>query len=109
MKFRLLRGGHRVGPKFDKDGVQIAEGKTHGPNDVIESDTDLVKKFGREKFQRIEEAVQAAEEDEGSLRSELEQLTKAQLIERAEADELEIDRSMNKPSLVEAMLSQYEA
>lgn len=109
MKFRLLRGGHRIGPKFDGDGNLIAEGKTHGPNDVIESEVDLVERFGREKYQRIEEAVQAADKDENDLRSELRKLGKGELIERADADKLEIDRSLNKNALVESMLSQYEA
>ena len=68
MKFKLLRGSHRVAGAMTPEG-QRGQGHQFFFNDpknnVIESDVDLVKKFGREKFKRLGAKAQDPDEDDG--------------------------------------------
>lgn len=113
MKFKLLRGAHRVGPQHDSKGVMVQEPRTyHAQRDrqpIVESDTDLVKKLGPEKFQRVDESVEATDEDEDDVRKELEQLNKGDLIARAEEEEVEFSHSDTKAEIIQKMMSHYES
>ncbi|MEM2932566.1 MAG: hypothetical protein QXI61_06975 [Nitrososphaerota archaeon] len=52
MKFRLLRGVHS---QTEKDGtVAVYEARVSGKN-IVESDIELDKMFGAEKFQRLDD------------------------------------------------------
>ena len=70
MKFKLLRGSHRVAGAMTPEG-QRGEGHqffaTDPKNNTIESEVDLVKKFGRDKFKRLgDAAAQDPDEDDES-------------------------------------------
>lgn len=61
MRFRLLRGTHQA---KTKDGKLVLHKATDRKTNVVKSDTDLVKKFGPEKFARIDGGRAAEYEDE---------------------------------------------
>lgn len=78
MKFKLLRGSHRVAGATTAEG-QRGEGHqffaTDPKNNVIESEVDLVKKFGRDKFKRLGvAAAQDPDEDDGDESDDGEEL-----------------------------------
>lgn len=106
MKFRLLRGNHRIGAQRNSDGQVTKPGRNLKPGEIIESEVDLAKIFPSRppKFERVDENF----EDEKSLEQTLRSMTKAQLIEKAEVEELDIEGLSNKQDLIEALLDQLQ-
>ena len=49
LRFLLLRGGHSAGSR------KAGDFKLYEPGDVIETTTDLASRFGRNKFQLLQE------------------------------------------------------
>lgn len=103
-KFKVLRGSHRIGPIKDEDGVITTPGRTIKRGGVIETDTDLAKKFPSQppKFQRID----VVEEEENDFEAELNAMTVAELKEKAEAEEVDISGCHRKDEIVQAFLDQ---
>lgn len=82
MRFKLLRGIH-----IDQDG-------THDPNDVIESDVDLVGLHGREKFERLQDLPST---------EDITQMTVAQLRAFAELNQINLGEAMLKSDILETI------
>lgn len=103
-RFRVLRGSHRVGAKRDSHNHVIEPGKTYRVGDIIETSVDLAAKFPSvpPKFQRID----VVEEQEHDLASYLKAMTKAELVAKAEAEEIDITGLSTKEAIVEAFLTQ---
>jgi len=106
LKFRLLRGNHRVGAQRDENGNVLVPGKNLKPGAIIESSLDLAKRFPTTppKFERIDQVV----EEEESLEETLRQMTKGQLIEKAHSEELDIEGANTKNELIAALLEQLQ-
>ena len=49
LRFLLLRGGHSAGSR------KAGDFKLYEPGDVIETTTNLAERFGRNKFQLLQE------------------------------------------------------
>lgn len=64
IRFKLLKGNHRVAGKPDPVSGQRGEGRTYRQGDIVESDVELDKKFGSEKFKRLKNKQSASDPDE---------------------------------------------
>ena len=51
-KFRLITGFHVVKDGYNET-IKINTDKVYRPGDIIETDSDLERQFGAEKFQRV--------------------------------------------------------
>ena len=81
---------------------------------IVESDKDLVAKFGREKFRKLG-PVGVVDEDEEVLdepgtanvrgRDTLESMSKKELREMANAEEIELGTNDSKDEMIERILS----
>jgi len=103
-RFRVLRGSHRVGPKRDKNGNLIAAGRNAKTGEIVESSVDLCARFPSvpPKFQRID----VVEEQERGVLDTLRSLTKAELISKAEEQEINLDGCSTKEEILEAFVTQ---
>ena len=101
-KFEVLRGSHRIGAVRDKNNRILVPGRNVKAGDIVESNVDLVQKFPSEppKYRRVDVVVEA----EKDLESELRQLTKPQLIERAEAQEIDLSDCHSKEAMIKRLL-----
>ncbi len=112
-QYRLIRGRHvemqptenGIGYKKVTYMARDREGnQQEGLPDVVESDKDLVKIHGPHKFIKVEGTPsQPAEESDG-----LEKMTVAQLKEVAEESEIELDDTMKKAEIIQAIRSAME-
>jgi hypothetical protein len=102
LKFEVLRGSHRIGSVRDKNNRVLVKGRNVKAGGVVESNIDLVEKFASEppKYRRVDVVVEA----EKDLESELRQLTKTQLIERAEAQEIDLSDCHSKDAMIKRLL-----
>ena len=62
-RFKLLKGNHRVAGLTEANG-QRGEGRTYRQGDTFESDIELDKKFGSEKFKRLKNKLAANDPEE---------------------------------------------
>jgi hypothetical protein len=103
-KFEILRGCHRKGAVRDKQGKVVTPGVNLVPGDIIETDTDLIKKFVSDppRFRRID-IVQEVEKD---LESTLRNMSIPQLRKKAAKEEIDIDGCNTKEEILTAFLNQ---
>jgi hypothetical protein len=102
-KFEVLRGSHRVGAIREKVTNRVlTPGYNVKAGGTVESNIDLCKKFESDppKYRRVD-VVAEVEKDLGA---QLRGLTKAQLIERAEAQEIDLEGRHSKDAIIEALL-----
>ena len=92
-KYRLLRGAHRVEGK-------TLQARADG-NPIVESDVDLVAVCGRQKFELVSGKTDVTDD--------LQKLTRKELVEQAEAEELEVTDSMTKKDIIELLAQSYES
>jgi hypothetical protein len=110
-RFQVLRGSHRVGATYGerlpngarqvlKPGYNVTKGG------IVESNDDLTKKYPSDppKYARVDRMVEA----EHDVRSGLAAMTKSQLTQRAEADEIDISDCATKAEIVERIASTLE-
>lgn len=102
--YRVLKGRHVEG--VDESGVpkRYYKGGPHG--EVIETDKDLEKLNDPRdpKFERLSDTYEPSLEPEPiaqSTDSVLDEMSKEELIEFAEAEEIEIDKRKNKENILE--------
>ena len=62
-RFKLLRGNHRVAGPTTPEG-QRGIGHTYRQGEVFESDIELDKKFGSDKFKRLKSKLAANDPEE---------------------------------------------
>lgn len=86
-KYRLLAGGHTVGVTNLKANPPTRR-REYNPGDVIETDRDLVKLFGAEKFMEVHEDRMAIQEV--PTRQMLNRMTVTQLKRWAADEEVEL-------------------
>ena len=95
-KFKLIAGRHITG-KTEQDR------KIYRIGDVVESDRDLVERFGKDKFQRVGDDAVATVVN-GEARAELEAMSVRDLRELAEADEVELGNATRKNEIIRVLL-----
>ena len=91
-KYRLKRGMHTEGSRKAKSTK--GEYKVYVPGDIVTTATDLVAKFGKEKF----DPIYAEANDDGLQYRSVENLRHI-----AEENEVEIDLKMDKGQLIDAL------
>ena len=97
MKFRLLRGRHAVtasqaqGP--EKQVIVVT--KTYVKGDIVESDVDLVKKSGANKWEEVEGDVPAPKPA-----VDLDSMTVQQLKQYAATEEIDLDDTTKKDEII---------
>lgn len=99
MKFKLLVGVHE-----DKNGRYDAR---DSKRNIVESDHDLVKIFGAEKFRRLGKFVEVDPEDESKVINEdievndsFEDMSIAQLRKFAKDEEIELGEAKSKEEII---------
>jgi len=116
--YQLLRGSHAQGRNEDNSQkvfkARVSDKLQEGFSDIVESEVDLVKKFGGDKFRRLDsddyrvDTVEESTEDETD-ETDLASLTVAQLKELAEEEGVHLPSGANKSEIIEAIvLSQAE-
>lgn len=63
-RFKLLKGNHRVSGPSDPVSGQRGEGRTYRQGEIFETDVELDKKFGTEKFKRLKNKLAANDPEE---------------------------------------------
>ncbi len=105
MKFKLLRGSHTSGNQHNGDFksyharkvINSDQNLDNDATDIIETDKNLAKLFGSDKFQRI------YENDPNS--DGLDDMNKDRLLEIAEENEIDLESGLKKQDIIEAIRS----
>lgn len=63
IRFKLLKGNHRVAGITDANG-QRGEGRTYRQGETFESEIELDRKFGSEKFKRLKTKAAVSDPDD---------------------------------------------
>lgn len=95
MKFQLLAGRHITGQKEERRIYRIG--------DVIESDDDLVKRFGGDKFQRVDDDAKATDVND-SRRATLEAMTLKELRKFADDEEIDLGGASRKNEIINVIV-----
>lgn len=95
-RYRLRAGSH-----IDKNG-------TYKQGDVFDSDEDLVKRFGHQKFERVYSEVThkpVEKSDKASDKSDdgLESMTLEELRKFAEGEEIDLGKATRKDEIIKAI------
>lgn len=87
LAFKVLRGSHSEGRGSSR--------KLYSRGDVIQTERELDKQFGREKFERLETTTVAVKESPAPAKDDedefgLNRMTKKELLEFARSEEIDI-------------------
>lgn len=94
-RYRVLAGKH------------VHKKTWYGPGDVVESDVNLIERFGASKFALVDagEGKAVATADRPDQRKELEALSNKELREFAESEEIDVSTCSRKDEYVNAILA----
>ena len=129
-KFRVM-GGTFVSPVYNDDGSERLETSTDGLNvttkvsqvfqrgEIVESPIDLMRKFGWEKFQAIDDRGQtpfeppkpkmpAKEVSHEADRADLETMTVQDLRRLAQEEEIDLGTAIRKEEIINTILASKE-
>lgn len=106
-KFQVVRGSHRVGATYSNERLPngarrvVTPGYNVPTGGYVDSDVDLAKKYPSQppKFVRIDRMV----EQEEAVTDELSGMTRAELVEYAQAHEIDLDGCTTKAQILERL------
>lgn len=107
MRFELLAGAHTEGEV--SQGTRVI----YHPGDIIESDVDLAKMFGSEKFRKMDESEpnvakkrsQSQQTITIPTREELNKMSMADLRALAAEEEIDVSTTSKKEEVVNMIIS----
>ena len=104
MRFKLLKGAHGYGK-----GEAAVIVRWDDKHPIVESDTDLVKAFGKEKFQRLPDQPVEEETSVEETSDELASMNEKELKKLAKAHDIDITEAANKEELINLIRAAMDA